>query len=151
MNKPHRLAPTANNTGAAVVVFPGGAYKILAVDFEGTEVCDWLNSAGITCLLLKYRVPDTGPYPKSARLEVVLFRTRSEPSALRANMPLSGTSIPTESAFSDSPRARILLRRSARITISVSMTPSMLPTSSVAALISPSLSIPAISPSPSRA
>ncbi|MGB7026072.1 MAG: alpha/beta hydrolase, partial [Candidatus Acidiferrum sp.] len=38
---------------------------ILAIDLEGTEVCDWLNSEGITCVLLKYRVPDTGPYPKS--------------------------------------------------------------------------------------
>ena len=49
----------------AVVVFPGGGYRILAIDLEGTEVCDWLNSDGITCVLLKYRVPDTGPYPKS--------------------------------------------------------------------------------------
>jgi acetyl esterase/lipase len=57
--------PTGHNTGAAVVVFPGGGYKILAMDLEGTEVCDWLNSVGVTCLLLKYRVPDTGPYPKS--------------------------------------------------------------------------------------
>jgi len=57
--------PKGKNTGAAVVVFPGGGYKILAIDLEGTEVCDWLNSAGITCVLLKYRVPDTGPYPKS--------------------------------------------------------------------------------------
>jgi len=48
-----------------VVVFPGGGYSILAIDLEGTEVCDWLNSTGITCLLLKYRVPGTGPYPKS--------------------------------------------------------------------------------------
>jgi len=50
----------------AVVVFPGGGYHILAIDLEGTEVCDWLNSAGIACVLLKYRVPDSGPYPKSA-------------------------------------------------------------------------------------
>jgi len=57
--------PTGMNNGAAVVVFPGGAYRILAIDLEGTEVCDWLNSAGITCVLLKYRVPDSGPYPKS--------------------------------------------------------------------------------------
>src|SRR5690242_3828584 len=54
------------NTGAAVVVFPGGGYKILAIDLEGTEVCDWLSAKGITCALLKYRVPDTGPYPKSS-------------------------------------------------------------------------------------
>src|ERR1700683_3921824 len=58
--------PAGKNTGAAVVVFPGGAYRILAIDLEGTEVCDWLNSAGITCVLLKYRVPDSGPYPKSS-------------------------------------------------------------------------------------
>ncbi len=50
----------------AVVVFPGGGYNILAIDLEGTEVCDWLNGAGIACVLLKYRVPGTGPYPKSA-------------------------------------------------------------------------------------
>lgn len=58
--------PKDHNTGAAVVVFPGGAYRILAIDLEGTEVCDWLNSAGITCVLVKYRVPDSGPYPKSS-------------------------------------------------------------------------------------
>ena len=57
--------PKTANTGAAIVVFPGGGYNILAIDLEGTEVCDWLNSAGITCVLVKYRVPGTGPYPKS--------------------------------------------------------------------------------------
>jgi acetyl esterase/lipase len=55
-------SPQGANTGAAVVVFPGGGYNILAIDLEGTEVCDWLNSEGITCILLKYRVPNTGPY-----------------------------------------------------------------------------------------
>lgn len=58
-------SPPEKNTGAAVVVFPGGGYRILAIDLEGTEVCDWLNSIGVTCILVKYRVPDTGPYPKS--------------------------------------------------------------------------------------
>ncbi|MDE3150076.1 MAG: alpha/beta hydrolase [Acidobacteriota bacterium] len=58
--------PKGKNTGTAIVVFPGGGYRILAIDLEGTEVCDWLTSKGITCILLKYRVPDTGPYPKSA-------------------------------------------------------------------------------------
>ena len=50
-------SPKGKNTGAAVVVFPGGGYEILAIDLEGTEVCDWLTSRGITCVLLKYRVP----------------------------------------------------------------------------------------------
>jgi acetyl esterase/lipase len=54
-------APKGKNTGAAVVVFPGGGYEILAIDLEGTEVCDWLTARGITCVLLKYRVPDSGP------------------------------------------------------------------------------------------
>ena len=58
-------SPKENNTGAAVVVFPGGGYQILAIDLEGTEVCDWLTSKGITCVLLKYRVPGEGVYPKS--------------------------------------------------------------------------------------
>jgi len=58
-------SPTGKNTGAAVVVFPGGGYQILAIDLEGTEVCDWLTSRGITCVLLKYRVTDMGAYPKS--------------------------------------------------------------------------------------
>jgi acetyl esterase/lipase len=47
----------AKNTGAAVLVCPGGGYYILAMDLEGTEVCEWLNSIGVTAVLLKYRVP----------------------------------------------------------------------------------------------
>lgn len=57
--------PQQRNSGVAVVVFPGGGYQILAIDLEGTEVCDWLTSRGITCVLLKYRVPGDGLYPKS--------------------------------------------------------------------------------------
>jgi len=55
-------SPEEKNTGAAVIVFPGGGYQMLAIDLEGTEVCDWLTSRGITCVLLKYRVPDSGPH-----------------------------------------------------------------------------------------
>ena len=47
----------ARDTGAAVMVCPGGGYNILAWDLEGTEVCEWLNSIGVTAVLLKYRVP----------------------------------------------------------------------------------------------
>jgi acetyl esterase/lipase len=59
-------SPKGKNSGAAVVVFPGGGYQILAIDLEGTEVCEWLNSIGVTCLVVKYRVPNSGPYPKSS-------------------------------------------------------------------------------------
>ena len=51
-------APKGENTGAAVVVFPGGGFKVLAMDLEGSEICDWLTARGITCVLLKYRVPN---------------------------------------------------------------------------------------------
>jgi len=59
------------NTGACIIVFPGGGYQILAMDLEGTEVCDWFTARGINCVLLKYRVPGegvlpaAGHYPKS--------------------------------------------------------------------------------------
>jgi len=52
----------------AMVVFPGGGYNALAMDLEGTEICDWLTSRGITAVLLKYRVPTNpkvGPYAES--------------------------------------------------------------------------------------
>jgi acetyl esterase/lipase len=54
-------SPTKANTGVAVVVFPGGGYNELAIDLEGTEICDWLTSRGITAVLLKYRVPTRSP------------------------------------------------------------------------------------------
>ncbi len=57
--------PEGANSGAGMLVFPGGAYRVVAMDLEGTEICEWLNSIGVNCILLKYRVPDTGPYPKS--------------------------------------------------------------------------------------
>jgi acetyl esterase/lipase len=54
-------SPTGENTGAAVLVIPGGGFEILAMDLEGTDVCDWLTTRGVTCVLLKYRVPSI-PY-----------------------------------------------------------------------------------------
>lgn len=43
--------------GAAVIVAPGGGYRFLSYTHEGTEVCGWLNSLGVTAILLKYRTP----------------------------------------------------------------------------------------------
>jgi acetyl esterase/lipase len=45
--------------------FPAWGYQRLAIDLEGTEVCDWLSPKGITCVVSKYRVTDIGNYPKS--------------------------------------------------------------------------------------
>ncbi len=49
--------PKDKANGTAVIVAPGGAYSILAIEHEGTQVCEWLNSLGVTAVLLKYRVP----------------------------------------------------------------------------------------------
>lgn len=59
-------APADRNTGAAVVVCPGGGYYILAIDLEGSEVCEWLNSIGVNAILVKYRVPRRAGRPDFA-------------------------------------------------------------------------------------
>jgi len=46
-------------TGAGVLVVPGGGFRILAFNHEGTEVAEWLNSLGVAAFLLKYRVMRT--------------------------------------------------------------------------------------------
>ncbi len=56
--------PEGKANGAAVLVFPGGSYRILADDMEGIEVCQWLNSIGVTAMLVRYRVP---PLPGKER------------------------------------------------------------------------------------
>jgi acetyl esterase/lipase len=49
--------PKGPNSRAAILVLPGGGYKAVAMDLEGTEICDWITKRGVTCVLLKYRVP----------------------------------------------------------------------------------------------
>lgn len=49
--------PRGRNTRAAILVLPGGGYRAVAMDLEGTEICDWITKQGVTCVLLKYRVP----------------------------------------------------------------------------------------------
>lgn len=50
-------APAGNNSGATIIVSPGGGYNILAYNLEGTEICKRFNEYGINCVLVKYRVP----------------------------------------------------------------------------------------------
>jgi acetyl esterase/lipase len=53
--------PDANRaTSTAVIVLPGGGYGHLAMDHEGTQIAEWLNSLGITAFILKYRMSTTG-------------------------------------------------------------------------------------------
>ena len=49
--------PKGRNSGAAIIVFPGGGFRAVVVTKQGTEICDWISSKGITCVLVKYRVP----------------------------------------------------------------------------------------------
>lgn len=72
------------NSGTAVLVCPGGGYNILAMDLEGTEVCEWLNTLGVTAGLLKYRVPKAEGDPRpiealqDAQRAMSLLRGRAE-------------------------------------------------------------------------
>ncbi len=100
-------SPAGKNTGAAVIVFPGGGYQILAIDLEGTEVCDWLNSKGIAGVLLKYRVPNAGPtWNQACGCDLKTRSSMALEDAQRACALTrrSGTSIRTRSACSGSRR-----------------------------------------------
>jgi acetyl esterase/lipase len=68
--------------GTAVIVCPGGGYSILAMDLEGSEVCRWLNSIGVTGILLKYRVP---PMPGKLRYELPLKDAQRAMGIVRMN------------------------------------------------------------------
>jgi acetyl esterase/lipase len=76
----------AKDTGAAVVIAPGGGYSILAWDLEGEEVAQWLNSIGVTGIVLKYRVPKRpdakgGPPPQAlmdAQRAISLVRSKAK-------------------------------------------------------------------------
>lgn len=54
-------APNQRNPVGAVMICPGGGYNILAYNLEGTEIAEWLNSIGMTAVVLKYRVPKNRP------------------------------------------------------------------------------------------
>lgn len=78
--------PSRSATKTAMIVYPGGGYNLLAIDLEGSEICEWLNSIGITAILVKYRVPTTkvGRYHESlqalqdAQRAISLVRSQSK-------------------------------------------------------------------------
>lgn len=53
--------PKGRNTGAAMLVLPGGGFHAVATDLEGTEICDWVVQQGMTCVMVKYRTPQVWP------------------------------------------------------------------------------------------
>jgi acetyl esterase/lipase len=80
-------APKDKNTGVAMLICPGGGYHNLGWDVEGEEVAGWLNSIGVTGIILKYRcprregdvkgVPPLGPL-KDAQRAVSLVRSKAK-------------------------------------------------------------------------
>jgi acetyl esterase/lipase len=73
------------DTGAAVVIAPGGGYNILAWDLEGEEVADWLTSIGVTGIVLKYRVPRRPDTAKDAPPPQALMDAQRAISLVRSN------------------------------------------------------------------
>ncbi len=76
------------DTGASVIICPGGGYSILAWDLEGTEVADWLNSIGVTGIVLKYRVPaqkhgDVNGFPPLMDAQRAISLVRSKAAELQ--------------------------------------------------------------------
>jgi acetyl esterase/lipase len=57
------LPPADKSNGAAVVVCPGGGYGFLAVDHEGKQIAEWLNSLGVAAFVLKYRIAPRYHHP----------------------------------------------------------------------------------------
>ena len=74
----------AKNTGAAVLVFPGGGYTNLAWDHEGEQVARWLNSIGVTAAVLKYRVPRREGTPKDVQPVQALMDAQRAISLVRS-------------------------------------------------------------------
>jgi acetyl esterase/lipase len=75
-------APSGQNSGTTVIVFPGGGYRILALDLEGSEVCQWLNRIGINAALVKYRVP---PAPDTPRYSAPLVDAQHALAAVHSH------------------------------------------------------------------
>ena len=74
------LPPAGRATGSAVVICPGGGYGFLAVDHEGKQIAQWLNSMGIAAFMLKYRLGPRYRHPaplQDAQRAIRLVRTRA--------------------------------------------------------------------------
>lgn len=69
--------------GACVIVAPGGGFMFMSYQTEGSQVCEWLNTIGVTGVLLKYRVPtrdEKQPYAmpvEDARQALKIVRSRA--------------------------------------------------------------------------
>jgi acetyl esterase/lipase len=74
------LAPKDQATGAAVVVCPGGGYRVVAADHEGKQIAEWLNSLGVSAFVLQYRLGERYRHPaplQDAQRAIRLVRSRA--------------------------------------------------------------------------
>src|SRR5947207_10627972 len=81
------LPPTDKANGAAVVICPGGGYGALAVDHEGKQVAEWLNSIGVAGVMLKYRLGPKYKHPimlQDAQRAIRTVRSRADECGLDA-------------------------------------------------------------------
>jgi acetyl esterase/lipase len=75
---------TSTGVHVGAIVLPGGGYEHLSWNMEGTEVCEWMSSLGVTCGVLKYRVPEKGRFPgnpadlEDAQQAIRIFRSHAE-------------------------------------------------------------------------
>ena len=83
------LPPADKANGAAILVCPGGGYAGLAMDHEGVQICQWLNSVGMAGIILKYRLPANGyihPAPlEDAKQAMRVIRSRAEELKIKAD------------------------------------------------------------------
>ena len=73
------FAPTGEPNGTAVIVAPGGAYQLLMVDHEGTDLARWLAARGVAAFVLRYRIAHT---PEDDG-EMVRFRRELDSTSAR--------------------------------------------------------------------
>lgn len=64
------LAEPDANTGVAVIVAPGGGFKFLSMDTEGTQVAEWLAARGVNAFVLKYRLDETAANPTLFKIQM---------------------------------------------------------------------------------
>lgn len=83
------LPEKEEQTGAAMVVCPGGGYRNLATDHEGVQIAKWLNSLGVTALVLEYRHNGKGyqhPAPlQDAQRAIRTVRARAKEFGVEPN------------------------------------------------------------------
>jgi acetyl esterase/lipase len=68
--------PADKPNGAAVIIAPGGAWHFLMMDYEGSDVAEWLNARGISAFVLKYRLFRTGPEGEKQVMEYITHREK---------------------------------------------------------------------------